>query len=206
MKDILNQIKKSEASVPDGYFDTLSDKIMDRVAKEEKVEEILDSYATGQSGSVPDGYFDQLPNTIMERVRQEESHRIVLRKRWITVTSVAASIALVVSIGSATFFSPKTENPVDNRGKVTAKVETPLSDNSQNEVLLAKNTENTISVETTVSTPVHKSPKVSKKDQDGVNSADEFIDNYEYTHLDVMDYEILEYFSDDDFISEMLDS
>ena len=100
MEDLIDKVKKSDTfQVPDGYFDSLPEHVMQRIEAEEKVAQALEKYHAGDSFSAPDGYFAALPDHVMDRIRAAESRRFLFRRRLITGISIAASFVLVFGIG-----------------------------------------------------------------------------------------------------------
>jgi hypothetical protein len=71
----LSSIQKKEAfSVPDNYFDSLSDKIMDKISSVPDFEKA----AVTNPFTVPENYFEKLPLAIMSRIEAEKSKRFSL--------------------------------------------------------------------------------------------------------------------------------
>ena len=87
--------KETGFSTPDGYFDKLTDRIMDRIGQE----------ADGLSGSggfkVPEGYFDSLSEKILEKEQKPEPKVVKLypyRKLLITAASIAAVVVIFIGL------------------------------------------------------------------------------------------------------------
>lgn len=78
--------KRTGYQVPDGYFDKLTDKIMDRV-----------DIPTYDETDLPESYFEILPDRIMSRTKTEApSARVVGISSWKKYTSIAASLAIII--------------------------------------------------------------------------------------------------------------
>ncbi len=73
--------------VPDGYFSSLEERILDSIDKKP----ILTS-------STPDGYFDNLSEKVMEKIQSEDKVKIIPfhKKRWL---SIAASFIIILGAG-----------------------------------------------------------------------------------------------------------
>lgn len=81
--------------VPEGYFESLSDKIMVSIAQEET------SYAQGKGFKVPEDYFVSLNSKILQKLEEGETKVISLKsykKYYYMAASVAAVIALFIVI------------------------------------------------------------------------------------------------------------
>ena len=207
MENLIDKVKKSDAfQVPDGYFDSLPEHVMQRIEAEEKVAQVLEKYRAGDSFSAPDGYFAALPDHVMDRIRAAESRRFLFRRRLITVVSVAASLILIVGIGllwnnlqndAARVENLTASNVAPAADSVPAAVQSNLPENT-----LAQAVPNEQTVSTT---PARR--KIAPSQNDILEKkADEFVEQYADEDLDVIDYEILDYFSEEDYISFFLES
>ena len=206
MGSLIDKVKKSDSfQVPDGYFDALPDKVMQRIEAEEKVAQVLEKYRAGNSFSAPAGYFATLPDQVMDRVRASESHRFLFRRRLITAVSVAASLILVVGIGLLwnnlqNDASPAPHLTADN---VQPQTELPaVAQSNLPEDALAQVVPNEQKVS---DTPVRRKAAQSQNDL-LEKKADDFVEQYADEDLDVIDYEILDYFSEEDYITFFLES
>lgn len=206
MESLIDKVKKSDSfQVPDGYFDALPDQVMQRIEAEEKVAQVLEKYRAGNSFSAPAGYFATLPDQVMDRVRATESHRFLFRRRLITAVSVAASLILIVGIGLLwnnlqNDASPAPHMMADN---VQPQTELPAATQSnlpEDALAQVAPTELTVS-----DMPVRRKASPSKNDI-LEKKADDFVEQYADEDLDVIDYEILDYFSEEDYISFFLES
>jgi len=93
--------------VPDGYFDSLENRIFDSLDKKP----VLDN-------ALPDGYFDNLSDKVLERIKSEEKETRVVplyRRKWL---SIAASFILLLGAGylistQSDSINPNTEFALD---------------------------------------------------------------------------------------------
>ena len=206
MGSLIDKVKKSDSfQVPDGYFDALPDQVMQRIESEEKVAQVLEKYHAGDSFSAPEGYFATLPDKVMERVRVSESRRFLFRRRLITAVSVAASLILVVGIGllwnslqnDAAPASSLTADNVQPQTELPAAAQSNLPEDALAQVVPAE--------QVVATTPDRRKTTQSQNDI-LEKKADDFVEQYADEDLDVIDYEILDYFSEEDYISFFLES
>ena len=206
MESLIDKVKKSDSfQVPDGYFDALPDQVMQRIESEEKVAQVLEKYHAGDSFSAPEGYFATLPDKVMERVRVSESRRFLFRRRLITAVSVAASLILVVGIGllwnslqnDAAPASSLTADNVQPQTELPAAAQSNLPEDALAQVVPAE--------QVVATTPDRRKTTQSQNDI-LEKKADDFVEQYADEDLDVIDYEILDYFSEEDYISFFLES
>ena len=207
MEDLIDKVKKSDSfQVPDGYFSELPDKVMARIEVEEKVSQVLEKYRGGHSFSVPDGYFAALPDQVMARIGAADKRRALFRRRLITVLSVAASLVLVVGIGLLW-------NNFQNNGTATETmtaiaVEKPATPPATAELTLPENTlAQAVVPEQTATAPTTIKRKSVQSQNDLLEKkADDFVEKYANEELDIIDYDILDYFTEEDYIMELLES
>ena len=206
MENLIDKVKKSDSfQVPDGYFEALPDQVMARIETEEKVAQVLEKYRAGNSFSVPDGYFATLPDQVMERVRASESHHFLFRRRLITAVSVAASLILIVGIGllwnsfqnDGTAVENMTATVVKKPGPTPAAAENSLPENALAQAVIP---------EQAAPAPAAGKKAAQSKDDLLEKKADDFVGKFADEELDVIDYEILDYFSEEDYISFFLES
>ncbi|MCM4152326.1 hypothetical protein DHD05_12055 [Arenibacter sp. N53] len=94
----MNKIDKNNSfKVPDGYFDTLSAHIMDKISKEET------SMSSSKGFKVPEGYFDHLNTQILQKLENSPVETKVIplksyKKHLYAVASVAAVLLLFIVI------------------------------------------------------------------------------------------------------------
>lgn len=207
MEDLIDKVKKSDSfQVPDGYFSELPDKVMARIEAEEKVAQVMEKYREGNSFSVPDGYFAALPDQVMARIGAADKRRGLFRRRLITAISVAASLVLVVGIGLWWYNFQNNGTATENM--TATVVEKPATTPASAELTLPENT--LAQVVTPDPSPAASTASrrtaVQSKNAILEKKADDFIEKYADEELDVIDYDILDYFSEEDYISVLLES
>jgi len=125
MAPTLFSIEKKEAfTVPAGYFDSLPDKVMDKIA----ADPLYSPSAQGNPFVVPENYFEGLPLDIIKKVEASQAKRFslggllaqVLRPRY-SMTLVTACFALLICVR---FF----QKPVSMSISETAEVKVTISD------------------------------------------------------------------------------
>lgn len=207
MEDLINKIKKSDSfQVPDGYFTELPDKVMKQIETEDKVAEVMEKYRAGHSFSVPDGYFAALPDQVMGRINAADKRRGVFRRRLITAISVAASFVLVIGLG---FLWNNFQNKETDSGTLTATtIDKPVTSPATTEMVLPENALAQAVVPEQKATAPTKAKRSSAKSQNDLleKKADDFIEKYATEELDVIDYDILDYFSEEDYINALFES
>ena len=85
---LLASLEKSNPfSVPEGYFSSLENKVMDALDKKPVL-----------TGSMPSGYFDNLSDRVLEKIQTEEKVIVVplYRNRWL---AIAASFIVLMAAG-----------------------------------------------------------------------------------------------------------
>lgn len=206
MENLIDKVKKSDSfQVPDGYFSELPDKVMEKIAAEDKVAQLMEKYRDGHSFPVPDGYFENLPNQVMERIGETEKRRTLFFRRVIVPISVAASLILVVGIGLLwnTFQNKETANTmtatvVEKPSPTPATAELTLPENSLAQAVVSNQT-STAPAENKRAAKQSKNELLEKK-------ADDFVEKYADENMDDIDYDILDYFSEEDYITVLLES
>ena len=207
MEDLIDKVKKSDSfQVPDGYFSELPDQVMARIEAEEKVAQVLEKYRDGHSFSVPDGYFAALPDQVMARIGAADKRRFLFRRRLITAISVAASLVLVVGIGLLWYNFQNNGTPTENM--TATVVEKPVTPPATEKLTLPENAlVQAVVPEQTATAPTTSKKKVAQSKNDLLEKkADDFVEKYAAEDLDVIDYEILDYFSEEDYITIFLES
>ena len=207
MEDLIDKVKKSDSfQVPDGYFSELPDQVMARIEAEEKVAQVLEKYRDGHSFSVPDGYFAALPDQVMARIGAADKRRFLFRRRLITAISVAASLVLVVGIGLLWYNFQNNGTPTENM--TATVVEKPVTPPATEKLTLPENAlVQAVVPEQTATAPTTSKKKVAQSKNDLLEKkADDFVEKYAAENLDVIDYEILDYFSEEDYITIFLES
>ena len=207
MEDLIDKVKKSDSfQVPDGYFSELPDKVMARIEAEEKVAQVLEKYHSSQSFSVPDGYFAALPDQVMARIGASDKRRGLFRRRLITAISVAASLVLVVGIGLWWYNFQNNGTATENM--TATVVEKPATTPASAELALPENTLAQVVTPDPSSTVPTASRRTAVQSKNATleKKADDFIEKYADEELDVIDYDILDYFSEEDYIMDLLES
>ena len=90
----MGKISKEDGfKTPDGYFEGLTRKIMDRMEKQ-------DSELPRTEGfQVPDGYFDKLSDEILSKQKEPKVIRLYPYKKWLyTAASIAAVVLIVIGL------------------------------------------------------------------------------------------------------------
>ena len=92
----MNDWKKNKGfKTPEGYFEGLTDKIMDKLSEEER------SIPENEGFGVPENYFESLNERIKDRLEPKETKVVQLhsyRKYWVAAASIAAVFLLAVLI------------------------------------------------------------------------------------------------------------
>tara|TARA_R110000868_G_scaffold257575_3_gene514810 strand:+ start:41986 stop:42504 length:519 start_codon:yes stop_codon:yes gene_type:complete len=94
----MNKIDKNKSfKVPDGYFETLSGNIMDKIYKEEN------TMSPSEGFKVPDGYFENLNTKILQKLENSMVETKVIplksyKKHIYAVASIAAILLLFITI------------------------------------------------------------------------------------------------------------
>lgn len=90
---------KSNFDIPNGYFDTLSDRIFAKIDISENTKISLEKLPKENIFRVPDGYFDSLSEKIINQLPTEKQTKVLKVNWWQNsrvMWSAAASIFLVV--------------------------------------------------------------------------------------------------------------
>jgi len=139
----------------------------------------LQQYKDKPLYEVPDHFFEQLQHDIMQRVITEEKQQKTFKK-WISVASVAASIALIVAL-SVFLFVNRSDNEHFYVHEEIAQPEDSIISLDVNH--LAEVTEimdNVIEIEPTILEPVApKAPSVAEKETIVYRAVDYYVDDYE---------------------------
>lgn len=99
-KDKLHNINSTGFKTADNYFESIEDKLFERLSEKESILNIETSGYT-----VPEDYFDVIENNILSKINPEEKPVIALRSRtkFYYIAGIAASFVLLFSI----FFNNK---------------------------------------------------------------------------------------------------
>ncbi len=87
--------KHSGFKTPEGYFEGLSDSLLDKLKGESTI------IPKNEGFEVPEGYFEGLNQNILSNLKEEESKVIPLnpyRKYYFTAIAVAASLLLIIGL------------------------------------------------------------------------------------------------------------
>lgn len=194
---------ESDFSVPEGYFASLSSRVMQQVAGAKSAKEELSFSDAEKDFPVPEGYFTALPDKVMQRIAAESSRRLVLRCRLVRIASAAASIILLFGV-SAYIVTSLQDVATKTASPTTARVV------SKKAAKKAQSAEPTIHMADALAqmSDATAAPKTARKYESAVIATDprtdKFIDdNLAEEELDDVDYEILDYYSDDMATSDM---
>lgn len=189
--------------VPGGYFDALPDLVMGRIAAGE-AEKLPATFAEREGESdfpVPAGYFDELPQQVMARIQADETRKLFLRRRLVRITSAAASVCLLLGVGA--FVALHLNNADSKQQGPVARV---IMEKSKPVHQKVAEDDNTLNLETALAYNSVSAAEPSAKSQPRANNAfpatdartDKFInDNLVDEELDEVDYEILDFYTDD---------
>ena len=79
---------KTGFEVPNGYFESLEDKVLSKIKSE-------------ANNDIPEGYFDTIENRVFEKIKNEEPKVISLKNRFVKLAAplaIAASILLLITL------------------------------------------------------------------------------------------------------------
>lgn len=203
MEEILDQYKNHQAPTPEGYFDSLPDQVMARIAAEDaQVSAMLEAHRNNKGYAVPEGYFENLPAAVSARMAAEGSHRpLVLRRRLLRIASVAACAGLLMGTGIYVF--NMLQNPEELSGGKMAHVKGTPPVPASNTLSLDDALAYTPTAEAEAK-PVSKSTPTPKATTPVDAATDQFItENLDENDLDEVDYDILDFYNDDIAINDM---
>ena len=86
---------KIDFKVPEDYFEMLSSRIMDKMAREDTTFRINDDFI------VPDGYMDTFSEKVLQKLEREESKVLPIRsnrKYYYAIASIAAVLVLFIGL------------------------------------------------------------------------------------------------------------
>ncbi|WP_027138728.1 hypothetical protein [Gaetbulibacter saemankumensis] len=89
----LHSIKRTGFKVPENYFDTLEDYLVDEIK--------LKTQTTNQGFKVPDNYFDTLEDSILTQITKTKKTRVISiinKKQLAYLSGIAAAIVILFSI------------------------------------------------------------------------------------------------------------
>ena len=202
MEEILDQYKNRQAPVPEGYFDSLPDQVLARIAEEDaQMQALLEAHRTNEGYPVPENYFAQLPDAVMAKVATEPSKKLFLQRRWVRIASVAACAGLLMGTGIYVF--NMLQNPEEVSGGKVAHVKgTPPApaEVPQNTLNLDK----ALAYTETPAEPAKRAQYTTQAQPVADPATDQFFtENLDENDLDEVDYDILDFYSDDMAINDM---
>ncbi len=103
----MKKFDKDSFKTPKGYFENLSDSLMERLEKENT------DLPKTEGFTMPEGYFDQLQNSLKEKLAQEEPKVIPLnpyRNYYFAAAAVAVVIIGIVGFIQTTAPTPTFDN------------------------------------------------------------------------------------------------
>lgn len=205
MEEILDQYKNRQAPTPEGYFDSLPDQVLARIAEEDaQMQALLEAHRTNKGYPVPENYFAQLPDAVMAKVATEPSKKLFLQRRWVRIASVAACAGLLMGTGIYVF--NMLQSPENLTGEKTAHVKATPPTPAQNtqtaldfDKALAFNNNNPAENNKTATAATQRTPSTDA-------ATDQFIkENLNENDLDEVDFDILDFYSDDMASSDLWD-
>ncbi len=143
---------------------------------------------------VPDGYFESLQDAVMKKVNEHDKHKRILKKRIFAISSIAASLLLILGIT----FSVMYETPVVNSEKQLAYNQPKESINPTSASLDNSGIEKEEVIPSTPSsaekTMTAATPRPHNIKKEEPIEVDLVIDEEEFNDID---YQILDNYSDD---------
>ena len=97
-KDILNNLKRADKpSVPEGFFNSFSDKLISKIEEEDS---FLENLPKRKSPEVPDGFFTSFSENILQElepeVKEGKKAKVIPLRIFLAVASVAAVFTFIV--------------------------------------------------------------------------------------------------------------
>lgn len=206
MEEILDQYKNRQAPVPEGYFDSLPDQVLARIAEEDaQMQALLEAHRTNEGYPVPENYFAQLPDAVLAKVAAEPSKKLFLQRRWVRIASAAACAGLLIGTGIYIFhmfqnIGNQTSDPVAQEAKKPAAPPHNRQQTLDYDKALAQvsDVSETPVEQKMVATPIASSAPATDP------ATDRFItENLDEGDLDEVDFDILDFYSDDMASSDM---
>ncbi len=202
MEEILDQYKNRQAPVPEGYFDSLPDQVLARIAEEDaQMQALLEAHRTNEGYPVPENYFAQLPDAVLAKVTAEPSKKLFLQRRWVRIASVAACAGLLMGTGIYVFNI--LQSPENLTGEKVAHVKATPPSPASNTLSLDDALAYTPTAEAEAK-PMAKSTPTPKATTPVDAATDQFIsENLDENDLDEVDYDILDFYSDDMAVNDL---
>jgi len=192
VEDSLTKAKENASpSIPDGYFDALPDQVMSRIM----TAEALEKSKANAHPAIPEGYFDTLPDQVMARVKNKQ-RSLFIRRRITTAMSIAASGLILFGIGL--FIADKASHNPDAPIRLVRHGQEIHNTCSQPEVEPEETRYLLAAAEIPVQQPVvnHQAP-AEQSPIETVDLEEVPIGEFSSDDLNSIDYELLEYYSDD---------
>lgn len=135
--------KKNPYTIPEGFFNELSDNLVSEVKavsfvqdELENINPLLSDLKKKETYEVPQGYFNQLPEAILLKIKNQQTAKIVEFKKgisWLKYAVAAAITGIIFTIGILTF-NNKTgvEEPTAGLSNVSDQEITNYLDNHDN--------------------------------------------------------------------------
>lgn len=204
MEETLNKYKNHRAcEVPEGYFDSLPEQVMSRIAEEDsQVAAMLEAHRNNEGYAVPEGYFEKLPAEVSARMAAEGSRRtLVLRRRLIRIASVAACAGLLMGTGIYVFNMLNRQDAISGEKIAQADITAPASTEKTKHTL---DLDKSLAYTETPDAPAAKAKPAAPSVPATDIATDQFIaNNLDDNDLDEVDYDILDFYSDDMAIYDM---
>lgn len=201
MEEILDQYKNRQAPTPEGYFDSLPDQVLARIAEEDaQMQALLEAHRSNEGYPVPENYFAQLPDAVLAKVAAEPSKKLFLQRRWVRVASVAACAGLLM--GTGIYIFNMLQNFENQSGeKVVQRMYSQPAPSSSPKTTISIN--QAFANVTEVPTEIAPAPTTQSVSSTDV-ATDQFItENLDDNDLDEVDFDILDFYSDDMAASDL---
>lgn len=162
---------------------------------------LLAAHRSNEGYPVPENYFSQLPDAVMAKVATEPSKKLFLQRRWVRIASVAACAGLLMGTGIYVFNI--LQSPENLTGEKVAHVKPTPPSPASNTLSLDNALAYTPTAEPDAK-PVAKSTSMSSTPAPVDAATDQFItENLDENDLDEVDYDILDFYSDDMAVNDL---
>ncbi len=94
-KNNLHNINKTGFKIPDNYFDSVEDQLMDKINSEQLDDNKITGFKT------PDDYFDSVEDNVFKQLNKDNKTKVVAlfsRKNLMYLSGVAAAVLIMLSI------------------------------------------------------------------------------------------------------------
>ena len=102
------RLKENPFGVPEGYFEGFSERLQERISKEDGL--------TENPFGVPEGYFEGFAGRLQERIQEEDSSRVPVRRMFGGARSRIAMAAAVVGLALISYSIVKFNAPGEGAG------------------------------------------------------------------------------------------